>query len=389
MNYIIEQDKEWIDTVWDKMDKKLRYTAVKNRDKLPFESINGVYSDEKEERITWWTNGFWGGIMWLMYEATGNEEYRKTAERSEEILDGAFKEYKMLHHDVGFMWQLTSCAGYRLLGKKDSCNRSLIAAASLSSRYNLDGDYIRAWNGTSYTKDPREAAGFTIIDCLMNLALLYWASEEIEDERFKKIAMRHMDMAIRDHIRPDGSVYHIVCHEVNQVGVRKVFAGQSYSEDSCWSRGLAWAVYGSVISYIHTGKAEYKEAFKKTSAYFLEQCRKTEYLPLIDFCAPSEPVYYDSSAGLCVACALLEMAKHVLLEEARYYTQEALKLLKVCDEKCCNYDLGEDALVTMCGRRYPKNDKEVEQYTNKNIIFGDFFFVEAMCKLKGRDFFIW
>jgi len=280
-----------------------------------------------------------------------------------------------------------SCTACR--GKKESCSRGLIAASSLFSRYNVDGDYIRAWNRTVYTEDPQEAAGFTIIDCLMNLALLYWASDEIGDERFKKIAMRHMDMAIRDHIRSDGSTYHIVCHERDRVGVRKVFAGQGYSEESCWSRGLAWAVYGSAISYIHTGKTEYMDAFKKTSAYFLEQCRKTDYLPLVDFGAPPEPVYYDSSAGTCVACALLEMAKRVSKEDACYYTQEAVKLLKACDEKCCNYDLDEDALVTMCGRRYPKSKEDAEIYVNKNIIFGDFFFVEAMCKLKGREFFIW
>lgn len=101
MKEIIMKNKEWIDSTWEKIDKKLSKTAVKSRNKLPYTTINGVHDDKKEVAVDWWTNGFWGGLMWLMFQETGNEEYRKTAERSEELLDEAFKVYKNLHHDVG------------------------------------------------------------------------------------------------------------------------------------------------------------------------------------------------------------------------------------------------------------------------------------------------
>ena len=381
MNTVIEQNKEWIDATWEKIDKKLSRIAVKDRDKIPYTTINGEHDDRQGKRITTWTNGFWGGMMWLLYKATGNEEYRKTAERSEELLDAALVQYKQLHHDVGFMWHLLSGANYRITGNEASCTRNLYAAATLFSRYNIDGDYIRAWNG-----DPQ--AGYSIIDCLMNLSLLYWASDEIGDDRFKKIAMRHMDMAMRDHIRPDGSVNHIVDHEQDKVGVKKVYAGQGYSEISCWSRGLAWAVYGSVISYIHAGKAEYLEAAKKTADYFIEHCKKTDYLPVIDFCAPETPVYYDSTAGVCAACGMLEIAKYVPEEEGRRYTREAINILKACDEHFCNYEDGEDALVLMGSERYPSQESYFKG-VHIPIIYGDFFFVEALFKLKGNDFLIW
>ncbi|MBR3761933.1 MAG: glycoside hydrolase family 88 protein [Lachnospiraceae bacterium] len=380
MNTIITQNKEWIDATWAKVDEKLSRVAVKSREKLPYTTKDGVHDDKKENSVTWWTNGFWGGMMWLMYEATGNEEYRKTAERSEELLDAALKQVKQLHHDVGFMWHLTSGANYRLTGNEDSLTRNFFAATSLFSRYNISGDYIRAWNGNM--------AGYSIIDCLMNLPLLYWASEEIGDDRFKKIAMRHMEMAMRDHIRPDGSVNHIVDHEVDKVGVARILGGQGYNETSCWSRGLAWAVYGSVISYIHAGKPEYLEAAKKTADYFIEQVKKTNYLPLVDFCAPAEPVYYDSTAGVCTACGLLEIAKYVSEEESKYYTEAAINILKACDEHFCNYEENEDALVLMGTERYPHNENEMRGL-HIPIIYGDFFFVEALCKLKGREFFIW
>ena len=270
MRNVIEQNHEWIDLTWAKIDKKLSKVTEKSRNKLPYTTINGVHDDKTESNVAWWTNGFWGGLNWLMYLGTDNEEYKKTAECSEELLDCALQTYKRLHHDVGFMWHLVSGANYRITGNPASCTRNLFAAATLFSRYNLDGEYIRAWNGEGQE-------GYSIIDCLMNLSLLYWASEELGDDRFKKIAMSHMDMALRDHIRPDGSVNHIVDHELDEVGVRKVLAGQGYSADSCWSRGLAWAVYGCMISYIHVGKEDYLEAAKRTADYFIEKCKKTNY----------------------------------------------------------------------------------------------------------------
>lgn len=382
---VISENKNWIDTTWIKVEKKLRKTAVKSQNKIPYSTKNGEHDDYASINISKWTNGFWGGMMWLMYEATGNEVYKKAAERSEELLDEALKCYKELNHDVGFMWHLVSGANYRLTGNKTSAIRNYFAAASLFSRYNIDGEYIRAWNGAWGGKDTE---GYSIIDCLMNLPLLYWASDEIGDDRFKKIAMRHMDMAMSDHIRSDGSVNHIVNHEVDKVGVMNVLAGQGYSETSCWSRGLAWAVYGSVISYIHTGKEAYLETAKKTANYFIEHCKKTKYLPVIDFGAPETPVYYDSTAGVCTACGLLEIAKYVSEEESNYYTEEAINILKACDKHFCNYEENEDALVLMGSERYPHTEDAMKG-VHIPIIYGDFFFVEAMCKLRGREFFIW
>ena len=385
MKTIIAQNQIWIDSTWEKIERKLSRTAVKSRNKIPYTTVNGVHDNRAEGFITTWTNGFWGGLMWMMYQATGKEEYRKTAERSEELLDGALRMYKDLHHDVGFMWHLTSGANYRLTGNETSCVRNLYAASILFSRYNIDGDYIRAWNDIW---DVEDVSGYSIIDCLMNLSLLYWASEEVEDDRFKKIAMRHMDMALRDHIRPDGSINHIVEHQTDRVGIKKVHAGQGYSDTSCWSRGLSWAVYGSVISYIHTGKPEYLEAARKTADYFIEHCKQTGYLAVIDFGAPAEPVYFDSTASVCAASGILEIAKHVPEEESRKYTQEAIHILKACDARCCNYEEDQDALVMMGSERYPKSEI-YNKAVHKPIIYGDFFFVEAILKLKGSEFFIW
>ena len=381
MKSIILENQAWVDETWEQLDRKLRRVAVKSRDKIPYTTIDGVHDDKSENWITWWTNGFWGGMMWLMYEATGCEDYRITAQRNEELLDGAFEDFDRLHHDVGFMWHLTSGANYRLTGDRKARLRNLYAASTLASRYNVRGDYIQAWNGEAQF-------GYSIIDCLMNLPLLYWASDELEVPRFRDIAIRHMEMALRDHIRPDGSTNHIVDHFRDRPGVKEILGGQGYSADSCWSRGLAWAVYGSVLAYIHVGDERYLEAARRTADYFLEHVKKTDYLPLVDFTAPAEPVYYDSTAGVCTACGLLEIAKYVPEDAARQYTREAIHLLQACCREFCDFTEEQDAIVLMGSERYPHNDYGFRGL-HIPIIYGDFFFAEALCKLRGSKFLIW
>jgi unsaturated chondroitin disaccharide hydrolase len=381
MKQIIAQNQRWIDETWQKIDQKLRIVAVRSRDKLPYTTVNGVHDDRSVTDPAWWTNGFWGGMMWLMYHATGNEDYSITARRSEKLLDTALTKFDELHHDVGFMWHLTSGAAYRLTGDQASRLRNLYAAATLASRYNVQGDYIQAWNGEAQI-------GYSIIDCLMNIPLLYWASRELEVPRFRNIAIRHMDMSLRDHIRPDGSVNHIVDHYRDRIGVKQILAGQGYSPDSCWSRGLAWAIYGSVLSYIHAGKDAYLDAARRTADFFLDHCRQLNYLPTIDFLGPQEPVYYDATAGLCAACGILELAKYVPEEEARRYTQEVICLLQACCDRFCDFSTEQDAIVIMGSERYPHDDYG-RRGLHMPIIYGDFFLVEALTKLRGSDFLIW
>ena len=376
-------DKRFAEEFLERVSAKLRIMAPQIGGNFPNTNAADGRWDPKGEfaSISNWTTAFWPGMMWLMYEATGNEEFRKTAEISEEKMDGAFAQYKDLHHDVGFMWHIMSGASYRLTGNQKSCTRNLFAASVLSSRYNIDGDFIQAWDWGYQT--------CSIIDSMMNLPLLYWASREVDNPRFKRIAMRQADMTMRDHIRRDGSVYHVVSHETEKIGVVDYPLTQGYDANtSCWSRGLAWAIYGFILSYIHTEKKEYLDTAIKTANFFITNCSKTDYLPLVDFRAPKEPVYYDSVAGVCAACGMLEIAKHVSECEADVYVDAAIKILKAIDTNWCNYEEDEDAIVMMGTELYPHEERQMKG-VHIPMIYGDFFFVEALCKLKGRDFLIW
>lgn len=374
---IIEENKQFINSVLKKLDKKLSVTAEKSRYKLPFTTINGVHDDRKEEDILWWTNGFWGGLMWLMYIATKKDCYKTTAIESEKILDGAFNRMQDWHHDVGFMWHILSGVNYRLTGNMDSKNRNLIAAMSLMSRYNVDGEFIRCWNVSGFSKD---VSGWSIIDCMMNIPILYWASEEIGDARFKKVAMRHADMTMKSHVREDGSVNHIVIHDTNKpntiLGVHK---GQGYAEDSCWSRGASWALYGFTLSYIHTKEERYLDTAKKVAKYFIKETEKTNWLPRLDFCQPKDPLYYDSTSGAIASCGLIELAK---ITNDDYYLISALNILRSMEEKWCNWSVEEDSILQMGSNQYGAG-------VHVPIIYGDYFFTEAILKLKGEEFLPW
>lgn len=372
-----------LDAVWQKVDSKLAKVAVRSRDKIPYTTDeNGVHDDKSQSDPCFWTNGFFGGMMWLMYAATKNDEYLKTARRNEELLDAAFKKYDSLHHDVGFMWHILSGADYRLTGDKDARLRNLYAANILAGRYNIKGGYIAAWNNWC-GEDHRT---WTIIDCMMNIPLLYWASAEKGDDRYKYIAMAHADMAMNDHVRPDGSVRHIVVHHLEEPGVEKVLGGQGYNEHSSWSRGAAWAIYGFALSYIHTGKQEYLDTAKRVAHFFIAACC-SDWKVRADFRTPEEPVEYDSTAAACAACGLLEIAKLVPEHEKKMYRDAALNLLSVIDENWCNYDENIDYLVGMGTELYREDPHD--RAVHLPIIYGDYFFVEALTKLKDVDFLAW
>jgi len=377
------ENKTWLDSTWDKIDAKMQKVAVRSYNKIPYTTDeNGVHID-RISMPTWWTNGFWGGLMWLLHIGTGKDVYKQTAINAEKIMDAGLKAFNGLHHDVGFMWHIVSGANYRYTGDKDARIRNLYAASTLAARYDIIGKYIIAWNGDSNRYG-------SIIDCMMNIPLLYWASRETGRDTYKQIAIAHADMAMRDHIRPDGSVNHIILHN-NETGEGvENGAGQGSEPGSSWSRGQAWALYGFVLSYIHTGKAEYLDTAKKVANYFISCCCD-DWLPRCDFRAPKEPVIYDSTASCCAACGLIEIARNVPENESAAYLDAAINLLRACDENWCNYDENTDYLVGYGTLRYPREGLPASQYDEVHIpiIYGDFFYVEALMKLKGNEYLAW
>ena len=241
------------------------------------------------------------------------------------------------------MWLHSAVADYRLTGNTKSLQRGLHAANILAGRYNPKGHFIRAWNPEC---DPSlDTRGIAIIDCMMNIPLLYWASEMTGDSRFKTIAMEHADTVLAHTIRPDGSCNHIVVFDPDTGEYLDNPGGQGYESGSSWSRGQSWAIYGMALSYAYTGEKRYLEAAKRTAHYFIANVSMNGYVPLVDFRAPEEPVLIDTSAGVIAACGLLEIASHVGELEQKLYMENAVRILRTLEEKYCDWDPENDAVL--------------------------------------------
>ena len=384
---ILNENLEWAKATFAKIDAKMQNVTVRSREKLPDGvDANGIHVTRDPN---WWVSGFWGGLNYLLYDYTKNEEYLKTAKRSEELMDEALWNCEKLHHDVGFQWDILSAAGYRLTGDKNSRTRALFAASTLFSRFIMtpEGGYIRAWNSKNGGMSTDD---WSIIDCLMNLPLLYWASREVGDDRFKQVAMLHADMALYDHLRDDGSVKHIVEHN-RETGLEVCsYGGQGIAVGSSWSRGQAWGLYGFMLSYIHTGEEAYLNAAKQIANYFIANC-SDDWLPRVDFRAPAEPVYYDSTAGAIAACGMIELAKALPENEGGMYMNAAINILKAMTEKFVDWDPANDHMLGYGTVRYPIPGEYTEKSAgvHVSIIYAEYFYTEAILKLIGAEFFPW
>ncbi len=372
MRRLTEEEKAWIDGVLEKVSQKMSVVTERNRGIIPYTTRNGRFDDKSKEEITWWTNGFWGGEMWQLYKLTGNEMFRKEAIGVEEKLDKNLMITEGLDHDNGFKWLPTSVIRYKLEKNPESLNRGMLAASNMAGRFNMAGKFIRAWNNW----DNVDRRGYAIIDCMMNLPLLYWASEETTDPRFEMIARAHADTAMRDFVREDGSVNHIVVYDPFTGEVSDTLGGQGYEKGSSWTRGQSWGIYGFALSSYYTGEKKYLETARKIADYVLSVMPESFLIP-IDYRQPEDVDLEDSTAAAITASGLIELARE-LEEDDDIYLDAAIKLLRTLDEKRVNWDIDTDNLLNNCAVDYHGDGH------NMSIIYGDYYFIEALMKLKGN-----
>lgn len=383
----MEAYQRWAEETLEKVRTKMAWVSEKNRDRIPYTTDeSGSYDDRSDESISWnpddglnwWTNGFWGGIMWLLYRDTGEEKYAEIARASEKKLELCFSSFCGLHHDVGFMYLPTSVANYRLTGSGEARRNAMHAANLLAGRYNPAGRFIRAWN-ESGDKDVR---GWAIIDCMLNISLLYWAAQESGDPRFRHIAMNHADTALAAFIREDGSVCHIVEFDPETGKRVKSYGGQGYAHGSSWTRGQGWAVYGFANSYAHTNQRKYLDAAKRVAHYCVANLREDGIVP-VDFRQPAEPAWEDSCGACILADGLLEVARFVPENERELYVRPAVRILRAIAETRADWSEACDAIVQNCTAAYH------DEKHHFPMVYADYFFMEALYKLSGKENLIW
>jgi unsaturated chondroitin disaccharide hydrolase len=359
--------------IWPRLEAKVSRMREALGDKCPHVAgADGIYDDT---RLDWWTAGFWPGMLWLMYEMTGEDRWREAAWPWDERLFELFLQENAFDHDVGFHFLPTAVFKYKLTGDKNALRRGLFAANFLAGRFNPRGSYLRAWNGN-------DKAGWSIIDTMMNVSLLFWASQESGDPRFAHIAKAHADMVVKQFVRADGSTHHIVAFDPESGERVEALGGQGAGPDSAWSRGNAWALYGLANTYRYTGDSAYLSAAQRVANFFVASLPE-DGVPPWDFRATPEAgddgIPRDTSAGAIAASGLLELAD--LLEDpvGRPYRAAAERMLRSLAAKYATWDdPGHEAILVQGTGHKPAN-----QNVNVSLIYGDYFFVEAFAKLRG------
>ena len=336
-------------------------------------SENGTYApiDNVE-----WTNGFWTGMLWLAWEMTGKGTYRQAAEDNvRSFVDRLERRTNVDHHDLGFLYTLSACAAHRLTSSGTARAAGLQAAKLLFGRYDPVAKVVQAWGDM---RDPAQR-GRMIIDCNLNLPLLFWAGRETGEPRFADAATRHLEQAARYLVRPDASTYHTYFIDTATGEPRFGSTHQGYSDDSCWARGQAWGIYGFALGGLHTGKGEYFELAARLANYFLNRLPEDGVCCWDLIFTDDTRTPRDSSAAAIAACGLLELVKALPISDPRRetYASWAWRIVKRLGSAYLAPIEGSNALL-LHGVYHMPNGAGVDEA----CIWGDYFYMEALLRLR-------
>ncbi len=334
-----------------------------------------------------WTTGFWTGQIWLAFETVRDKEpdrarLLKTAGeiQVESFLNRIRDKVDVDHHDMGFLYSPSCVAAWKLTGNETAKKAAVMAADQLLTRFQERGQFFQAWGELGARDNYR-----LIIDCLLNMPLLFWASQVTGDEKYRTKAQAHIRTAMNCVIRPDHSTYHTYFFDPGTGKPVRGMTHQGNRDGSAWARGQAWGIYGSALSYRQMRKPEYIDIFRKVTDYFLEHL-PDDLIPYWDFDfdnGSSEP--RDSSAAAIAVCGILEMSKYLENGEASHYRKAAKRLLAALWEKCAVRSPEESNGLLLHGtyaRGTPTNpctDRGVDECNT----WGDYFYLESLIRLTG------
>lgn len=322
-----------------------------------------------------WTTGFWPGMIWLAFELTKNDSYRRHAEHHiRSFADRMTRRIDVDHHDLGFLYTPTCVAPWRLTGNHDGRKAALAAAEQLMKRFWPKPGIFQAWG----RMDDPEQRGRTIVDSLMNMPLLYWASEQTGDKQYWDAAYRHT-LQLRDHfVRADNTTFHTFYFDVETGAPRFGKTAQGAGDNSCWARGQAWALYGFVLGYAYTHDTSLLLTAGRIADYFIDHlpADKVAYWDLVYTDGSNEE--RDSSAASIAVCGLLEIAKRLRAgAERTRYTTVAQEILASLAAGYTSKDTpGSNALLL-----HGVYSKPGGHGVNEGNLWGDYFYLEALARL--------
>ena len=364
-----------------------------------------------------WTTGFWTGELWLAWES-GKEEaarevLRHVAEQDvESFLSRIERKEDVDHHDMGFLYTPSCVASYRLTGNQSARKAAVLAADQLLTRFQPVGEFLQAWGSMNEPGNYR-----FIVDCLLNVPLLFWASDTTGDPKYRDTALKHINTAMRYVIREDGSTWHTVFLNPETGAFDHGATCQGYRDGSAWARGQAWAVYGTAMAFRYTGDENCRKHFRTVTSYFLSHLPKDlipywdlsfgdgdgyQLTPLIHGNGPfteeagrneNGGVFQprDSSSGLIAACGMLEMSRYLPESEKDLLRTTAGKLVRAVTDSCLVKDSALSNGLSLHGtysHKSPYNTCTPEG-TEECVLFGDYFLMEALTRIVNPDWVVY
>lgn len=322
-----------------------------------------------------WTSGFWAGILWYVYEGTGNEKIKTEAIKfTGEIENILYKPVKS--HDLGFIFNCSFGKGYRLTGNEAYKKILLTAADSLTHLYNPNVGTILSW--PAQVRKKKFYPHNTIIDNMMNLELLFEASKQSSEKRYYEMAVSHANVTAENHIRPDNTVYHVLVYDDKTGECIDKKTHQGYADNSVWARGQAWGIYGYTMCYRETGNKNYLDIAEKLAAAYLERL-SDDYVPFWDFDDPDIPnTVKDASTAAIVASTFLELSEQQTSKKKKmFYRNEAEKMLRALSMSDYLAGKKNDAILLHSTGNKPKGGE-----VDIPIIYADYYYIEALIRLK-------
>lgn len=326
-----------------------------------------------------WTEGFWPGILWLSYEYSGDKTFREAAVAGVETFKKRLEqESNLQHHDLGFLYSLSTGAQWMLEHDEAARAATLQAADVLMKRWRPSARIFQAWG----PEGDEENGGRIIIDCLMNLPLLYWASEQTGDPKYADAARVHADRSRRFLVRGDDSSYHTFYFDPATGNAVRGGTHQGYEDGSTWTRGQAWGVYGFALAYRYFEDERYLDTAKRLARYFIANVPE-DLVAYWDFDVPVEAdTPRDSSASAITACGLMELAAQLPTSdpERASFLSFAERSMEAMVRSCFGGNKPDEEGFLRHGSYFVRGGVAADDF----VIWGDYFFLEALMRLEKQ-----
>ncbi|MDG3582331.1 glycoside hydrolase family 88 protein [Galbibacter pacificus] len=325
----------------------------------------------------WWCSGFYSGTLLYLYEAMGDAELKNEALKSLQALKK--EQYNTSTHDLGFMMYCSFGNAERLEDSKAYETILMNSAKSLATRYNDTVKAIRSWDSAPWNKAEKGDL-VVIIDNMMNLELLFWASKHSGDQKYANIAIAHANTTLENHFREDYSSYHEVIYSEATGKVKKRITNQGAADNSAWARGQAWGLYGYVVMYRETKNEKYLQQATNIAHFILNHPNfPKDGVPYWDFNAPNIPdALRDSSAAAIIGAALMELSTYT---DGKYLAEAENILKTLLSPEYLAQKGTNGGFILKHGVGHMPANSEVDV----PLTYGDYYLVEALLRYKKQQ----